>query len=366
VGCEQFYTPEELPSGLCPEHGTRAESVEEDNYFFRLSRYEPTLRALIESGTLRIEPESRRNEVLALLDSGLEDFSISRSAERARGWGIPVPDDPTQIVFVWFDALANYVSALGWPNQGGLYDRFWATSERRTHVIGKGILRFHAVYWPAILLSAGLPVPTDIWSHGYVTVEGQKIGKSLGNAIDPFELSERWGADAVRYFLLRHLHTTKDSDYSEERFKAAYDADLANQLGNLLSRSVRLFERYVEPQDDAVATETADPELAAEQVRAERSIEAAFNQFAVHEAAAAAWRYIAAVNAFVDRTAPWRLAKQGDARLRSVLQQLRQALCVVARLIHPFLPATADEIRAAVVAGCDAPVLFPKHLPNTV
>ncbi|HEY6740433.1 MAG TPA: methionine--tRNA ligase, partial [Actinopolymorphaceae bacterium] len=194
VGCEAFYTPDELADGRCPEHETEPVRVSEENWFFRLSRYEDALRELYARGRLRIEPRQRANEVEAFIAHGLRDFSISRSVERARGWGVPVPDDPDQVMYVWWDALGNYVTALGFGGNDdsatSAYDAWWVNSERRIHVIGKGILRFHAVYWPAMLLSAGLPLPTDIDVHDYVTANGRKLGKSSGNAIDPFDVAE--------------------------------------------------------------------------------------------------------------------------------------------------------------------------------
>jgi methionyl-tRNA synthetase len=204
VGCEGFFDPAELAEGRCPEHGTSPEPIEEENWFFRLSRYRDPLRRLVETGALQIAPRSRRNEVLGFLAGGLEDISVSRARARARGWGIPVPGDPEQVVYVWFDALSNYVNTLGWVAGGDAYRRFWAGSGRRLHVLGKGILRFHAVHWPAILLSAGLPPPTDLLVHGYLTVDGRKIGKSLGNAVDPADLVARYGAEPGRNHRPRH------------------------------------------------------------------------------------------------------------------------------------------------------------------
>ena len=214
VGCEQFYTEEELVDGLCPEHLTRPEMVEEHNYFFRLSRYAEPLLALIESDRLQVVPPSRKNEVVSFLRGGLDDLSISRSRARAHGWGIPVPGDPDQVIYVWFDALANYITVLDYADEGALYQRYWVENPRRVHVIGKGILRFHAVFWPAFLLSAGVPLPTTILVHGYLTVEGQKISKSLGNTVDPVVEAQVYGSDALRYFLLRHTPAADDSDFS--------------------------------------------------------------------------------------------------------------------------------------------------------
>src|SRR3990172_6810474 len=192
VGCEEFKTPKELVEGKCPEHGTVPEEVEEENYFFKLSRYQKQLEKLIEKDELKIIPETRKNEVLSFVRSGLEDFSISRTQERAHGWGIPVPGDPSQTLFVWFDALTNYITALGYGGDGKKFKKYWKENPQRVHVIGKGILRFHAVYWPAMLLSARIPLPSEIFVHGYLTVEGQKISKSLGNVVDPYALVEKY------------------------------------------------------------------------------------------------------------------------------------------------------------------------------
>jgi methionyl-tRNA synthetase len=214
VGCEQFYTESELVDGCCTEHGTTPETVKEENWFFRLSRYTNQLLGLVESREIDISPDHKRNEIIGLLRQGLADISISRSAVRAKGWGIPVPDDPSEVVYVWIDALANYLSGLGFGGSSGDFDRWWSSAGHREHLVGKGITRFHAVYWPAILLSAGLPLPSRILVHGYVTLDGRKIGKSNGNGIDPEPLVERYGRDAVRWYLLRHIRSDNDGDFS--------------------------------------------------------------------------------------------------------------------------------------------------------
>jgi methionyl-tRNA synthetase len=244
VGCEQFYVESELVDWLCPEHLTRPELVREQNHFFRLSRYQDRLLQLIDKGEFRVIPESRANEVTSFVRSGLTDFSISRSRARARDWGIPVPGDPDQVMYVWVDALTNYVNALGWTRGDERYDRYWNAAAKRVHVVGKGVIRFHAVYWPAMLLSAGLTLPTEIVVHGYITLTGQKISKSLGNVIDPTDLVERFGADAVRYFLLADFSPFSDGDFNEERLVSRYNTDLANGLGNLLSRVTSMVVRY--------------------------------------------------------------------------------------------------------------------------
>ncbi len=228
VGCEQFYKPDELADGRCPEHGVRPQLVAEENWFFRLSRYAGRLHDEIAAGRLRIEPTGRRNEVLAFIAAGLADFSVSRSTARAHGWGIPVPGDPGQVIYVWWDALGNYVTALGYGTDEANLSRWWTGADRRIHVLGKGVLRFHAVYWPAILASAGLPLPTDILVHDYLTVEGRKISKSGGTTVDPAALAADYGTDAVRWWLLRDVPRIGDADFTRERLVSRGNDELVN------------------------------------------------------------------------------------------------------------------------------------------
>ena len=239
VGCEAFYTEGELEDGLCREHKTKPEKISEENYFFKLSKYKTRIEKLIEGDELKIIPETRKNEALGFIRGGLEDFSVSRSKSRAKGWGVPIPGDLEQIMYVWFDALNIYQTGVGFGWNEELYKKWWPAD---LHIIGKGILRFHAVYWPAILLSAKLPLPKSIFVHGYITVEGQKMSKTLGNIIDPFSLAEKYDQDAVRYYLLREIPSYSDGDFSERRFKELYNAALANGLGNLIARVAKLCE----------------------------------------------------------------------------------------------------------------------------
>src|SRR5215469_18257530 len=263
VGCEQFYTEAELDAGKCPDHGTPPQPVAEENWFFRLSKYAGRLHEEISSGRLWIEPASRRNEVLSFIASGLEDFSASRSVARARGWGVKVPGDPSQVIYVWWDALGNYVTALNFgagddrASSTG-YERWWAGADRRVHVVGKGVLRFHAVYWPAILLSAGQPLPTEIFVHDYLTVDGRKISKSAAGpgsdstaldstaqgSTDPVALAATYGTDALRWWLLRDVPRVGDADFTIDKLIGRANGDLANGLGNLISRVVSLAHSY--------------------------------------------------------------------------------------------------------------------------
>ena len=354
VGCEQFYEESELAAGLCPIHGTRPDVVEEENYFFRLSRYADDLQRLIESDQLQIVPETRKSEVLSFIRRRLHDFSISRSQARAKGWGIPVPDDASQVIYVWFDALTNYISALGYAEAAPDYVRYWVNSSQRTHVIGKDITRFHAIYWPAMLLSAGEPLPTTIFVHGFITAAGQKISKSLGNVIDPGVLVQQYGRDALRYYLLRKISATEDGDFTIEEFVRAYNADLADQLGNLLNRVLKMIQQYadgiVPAPGPLLETDQQLIDLAAEvtgQVREEMA------QFNLHKAIAAIWRLIAATNKYIVEVEPWVLARRARTdnpdpaaaeRLATVLAILAESLRLIAWHLAPFLPETAAAL----------------------
>ncbi len=362
VGCEQFYGEDELVNGRCPVHHTPPELVEEENYFFRLSRYADRLLDLIASERLRILPQTRRNEVLQFIRGGLEDFSISRSQARARGWGIPVPDDPAQVMYVWWDALTNYITALDYADDGPLYRRYWLENPRRVHVIGKDLLRFHAVYWPAMLLSAGEPPPTLICAHEFLTVGGEKISKSLGNSIDPVALVERFGVDALRFWIPRELPRTEDTVFTPERLVARYNTDLANDLGNLLNRTVSMIGRYaggvVPASGDAL---TADLDLIGIAERLPARVHAALEDFDFRAALAAIWELVVRANRYVEETAPWTLAREangGDAaarrRLDTVLYTLAESLRLLSHHLAPFLPVASDRIAAQLNIPPDA------------
>jgi methionyl-tRNA synthetase len=347
VGCEQFYPSGELIDGRCPEHGTVPDLVSEDNWFFRLSRYASQLRGLIEDNTIRIEPAERRNEVLALIGSGLEDFSVSRSKERARGWGIPVPGDPDQVIYVWWDALGNYLTALDYAKNGENLKTWWTNASRRIHLLGKGVLRFHAVYWPAMLLSAGEAVPTDIVVHGYLTENGRKISKSTGATVDPYDLVARYGTDAVRWWLLREVPKGADADFTVDRLVSRANDELANGFGNLVNRVVSMIHRYSDGQVPP-ATATAAPEakaLHAAISNAPGQIAEALDDFDLRHATEAVWRIADEANRYVNRTRPWALAKAGqNAELAAVLSTLLAACQAIGTYLHPFLPDAAARI----------------------
>lgn len=353
VGCEQFYAPEDLVGGRCPEHDTEPQVVAEENWFFRLSRYAAELRELISSGRLRVEPASRRNEILALIDGdgGLRDFSVSRSRARAHGWGIPVPGDPDQVIYVWWDALGNYVTSLGFGTDHPDFATWWAGSERRIHLAGKGVIRFHAVYWPAMLLSAGLPLPTEILVHDYLTIDGRKISKSSGVTADPASLAEQVGTDAVRWWLLREVPRVGDADFTLERLVERANAELAGGVGNLVHRTITMIHRYRGGVVPEAATEI-DSDLAAACAEAPEKIDAALDDFDFRRATSAVWRIVDEANRAVDATRPWQLAKaerDGDAdasrRLDAALAALYDACLSLATHLAPFLPTAADLIR---------------------
>lgn len=364
VGCEQFYQPEDLADGRCPDHGTEPQLVAEENWFFRLSRYAEPLRELITSGKLRIEPATRRNEVLSLIDSGLHDFSVSRSQRRARGWGIPVPGDPDQVVYVWWDALGNYVSSLGYGTDSDDLQHWWQQSDHRIHLLGKGVVRFHAVYWPATLLSAGLALPTEILVHDYLTVDGRKISKSAGTTIDPSELVDEVGTDAVRWWLLRDVPRIGDADFTRERLIARSNTDLAGGLGNLVNRVVSLIHRYCDGRVPAAPTPDGAEELRYAVANAPGRIDAALANYDFRPAAAALWDIVEAANRYIETTAPWKLTKAQDPLLQGVLATLHHACLQLATELEPFLPSAAARIttQCAPVDGVLPPAspLFPR------
>ncbi|MGD0062269.1 MAG: methionine--tRNA ligase [Streptosporangiaceae bacterium] len=378
TGCEQFYQPAELRGGRCPEHDTVPAPVSEENWFFRLSRYAAPLREAITTGQLRIEPAGRRHEVLAFLDSGLADFSVSRPAARAGGWGLPVPGDDSQVIYVWFDALCNYVTALGYgAGSSAEYRRFWAGEGRRLHLLGKGVLRFHAVYWPAMLLSSGQPLPTDIYVHDYLTTDGRKISKSSGPAeSDPAALAAAYGTDAVRWWLLREVPRVGDADFTVERLIARADDELANGLGNLVNRVVAMIHRYRDgfagpggAGPGGAGPDGAGPGLAGgedldtacRQVGAR--VRAALEDFDFRRATAAVTSIADEANRLVNRVRPWELAQAerdggslavaSGERLDAALRVLLEACQVLGRELSPFLPDAAARITAQCAPGGD-------------
>lgn len=336
VGCEAFYIAEELDeNGQCVEHpGKPLEEVTEENYFFRLSKYQQHLLDLISSDTLKIVPQKRKNEILSFLKQPLQDISISRSNERAKNWGVPVPGDDTQRMYVWFDALNIYQSGVGFGWDEALYKKWWPAD---LHVIGKGIIRFHAIYWPAFLLSAKLPLPKELFVHEYFTVNGQKMSKTLGNVIDPFVLLEHYDTDALRLYFLKHFSPFSDGDFSEEKFKESYNADLANGLGNLVARVAKLCETSHFEQR-AFSGEN-------NHVFHDEPFKTAMKEYRFHEALSFIWEKISKLDKYINEEKPWELAHQQDPRLKEVLGHAVDQIQEIALLLQPFIPKTAEKIK---------------------
>lgn len=326
IGCESFKTHKDLVRGKCPDHDTTPELIEEENYFFRLSNYRDRLQRLIVSDSLRIIPEKRKREVLAFIRGGLDDFSISRNNKRARGVGVPVPGDRSQKVYVWFDALSIYMTGIGYGYNERLWKKWWPAD---LHVIGKDIIRFHAVYWPAMLLSARLALPKQLLVHGFITSGGQKMSKTIGNVVDPYDVLKRYGLEATRYYLLREIPTLDDGDFTYRRFEELYAADLANGLGNTVARVAKLCET------SGFDFDPDTPPGFSSEIR--RQIEAYRLDLALGEI----WKKISDVDASIERQRPWDLSGK---KLRSVLTDLVAQLRQIGYDLQPFLPGTAAAI----------------------
>lgn len=343
VGCEAFVTDKDLVDGLCPEHHTKPEPVEEENYFFRLSKYQDKLLSLVDSDELKVVPVTRKNEVAEFIRHGLEDFSISRSTKRAKEWGIPVPGDPDQIMYVWFDALTNYINGLGYGTGDSRFQEWWQGNAHTAHLIGKGVLRFHAVYWPAMLMSAGLKPPKEVLVHGYVTVDGAKISKTVGNVIDPFTVVDKYGLDAVRYFLLREIPSWDDGDFSYEKLEARYNSDLANGLGNLVQRVATLIDAKLGGELIYNSKLTEGEELIA-LTYDDKAYQEWIAQFRLHDALADVWKKVTLSDAYIDGKKPWAVIKHDEAEFLQIMTVLTAALHHIVWLLQPFLPETAAKI----------------------
>ena len=362
VGCELFYEKSELnENGECFEHpGKPLEEVSEENYFFKLSKYEKQITDLIEKDELKIYPEFRKNEVLGFLKEGLKDISISRSNERAKNWGVKVPGDETQRMYVWFDALNIYQSGVGFGSNETSYKKWWPAD---LHVIGKGIIRFHAVYWPAFLLSAGLSLPKALFVHGYFTVDGQKMSKTLGNVIDPIELCEKYGTDALRYYFLREISPFSDGDFSIKRLEEVYNADLANGLGNLIARVSKLCETARFKQDHS--------EKIGHVISEKEQYDKFLAEYKFNDALALIWEKITSLDKYINEEKPWELLKQpeGSKKLEVIEDILFHAvgqIQEIAILLNPFMPDTSQTIIEQFTAPeikASAP-LFPRIEKN--
>lgn len=362
-GCEAFITDKEAAenNGVCPDHQTPYQRLSEENYYFKASAFSIEITKAIESGKLRIIPDFRKKEFLELIKDGLADVSVSRPA-KSLSWGVPVPNDPSQVMYVWLDALSNYITVLGYPNDPQ-WREFWPAD---VQVVGKDILRFHAGIWPAMLLALGLPLPKTILVHGHITSGGSKMGKSLGNAVDPVEILKNYGVDAFRYFFLRHIPTQEDGDFTWERFEAAYNGELGNDLGNLVQRVIAMTTRYQ-------AGVIGDLPASKHDMGPYRS---AIEAFEFNRALDEVWGIVRSLNQYIDRVKPWEVAKrretdtEAEGHLAEILSHSGGVLMQVADLLMPFLPGTARAIHVAFSSGVvpsDFQPLFPKiylHTPD--
>ena len=363
MGHEAFFSDKEVQAtgGICPDHQTPYQQVSEENYFFKTSAFTDKIRAAIESGEMQIVPEFRKNEFLEFIKDGLNDVSVSRPKKNLT-WGIPVPGDPEQIMYVWLDALANYITVIGYPDRTAEWESFWPAD---VQVIGKDILRFHAGIWPAMLLGVGLPLPKKLLAHGFINIGGAKISKSVGNIIDPNEIIDEFGVDAFRYFFSRHIPTLDDGDFTWEKFESAYNNELGNDLGNLIQRVSSMITRY---QAGVIGEshQTEHDMTAYHQAIANLEFNKAIDEV---------WNMIRSLNQYIDNVKPWVVAKgigsdpEAEPHLAEILAHCAGALVQIGDLLIPFMPTTAQAIHdifeSGVVKQTDA-VLFPKRYLHTV
>lgn len=349
---EEEFVPEAKAdkARMNPEHPQAYQQLKEENYFFKLSNYTDQIREAITSGAFRIVPETRKNEILSVLEEGLDDISISRPKDKLE-WGIPVPGDSKQVMYVWFEALMNYITVLGYPEHKDFKD-FWPAN---VQVIGKDILRFHAAIWPGMLMSLNLPLPKQLYVHGFITMNGEKMSKSIGNVVAPSEIVEKYGTDAFRYFFLRHIPSYNDGDFSWELFEKAYNNELANELGNAVQRTAAMIMKYqngIIGQIPEASHDSAPVSQAIEDCRFDR----AFDEI---------WEQVRGLNQYIDEEKPWQIAKDNDEQhLQEVLAYQVSCLLEIADLLTPLLPQTAEKINHVFEKGVIQPsegTLFPKH-----
>jgi methionyl-tRNA synthetase len=351
TGDEEFFSETVVKEnkGVCPDHNRPYEKIEEENYFFRLSKYTAQVKEAIVSNKFVVTPKAKRNEILSVIEEGLEDISISRPKDKI-SWGIPVPGDDNQVMYVWFEALMNYITVIGYPEHQDFAD-FWPAD---VQVIGKGILRFHAAIWPGMLLALGVALPKMLYVHGYVTVNDQKMSKSLGNSVSPFDVLEAYSADVFRYYFLRHIPSYGDGDFSWERLETVYNNELANELGNAVQRTSAMIDKY---QGGAIGDiPGAEHDLA--------QYAEAMGLCKFDRALDEVWEQVRGLNQYIDEAKPWKVAKENDEEhLRDILAYQVSCLLEIAELLEPFMPDTASKIRGIFETGVVVPIqgtLFPK------
>ncbi len=342
VGCEAYVSEKDLDeNGNCPNHNKAPKVLEEDNYFFKLSAYSDQIREAIETDRLKVMPESRKNEMLNIIGDGLPDVSFSRPKD-VLPWGIDVPGDEEQVMYVWCDALSNYITAMGYAQENERFKTYWPAD---VHLIGKDILRFHAGIWIGMLISAGVEIPRGVYVHGFITSEGQKMSKSLGNVVDPLEYVERYGVDALRYYLLREIPSDDDGDFGHDRFVSVYNSELANSLGNLVNRVTMMCEKYLGGELTEVCEGKDCLDFVSELVG---EYKAAFEGFDIKKACELTVKLVNFANKYIDDKKPWAMAKEEDPALAEVLYDLVELLRWIATLLYPILPDSAEKIMGQI------------------
>ncbi len=330
VGCEAFYREGEFDNNICPVHKKPLIPIEEENYFFNLKKYSSRIEELLTKDIIHVYPEHKKKEVLNFIKEGLEDFSISRPRDRVKNWGIPVPGDPSQLMYVWFDALTNYLTAVKFRDNGKLFKRYWLSADEIIHIIGKDIIKFHLIYWPAMLLSAKLPVPSKVFVHGFITIDKEKISKSLGNVIYPDELVNKYGVDAVRYYFLREIPSFNDGDFSIARFEQIYSSELVNELGNLVMRLTTMASR-----------ENIELEFNLNIKQLPKKYMELSEKMELHNVMSLIIEKTKSLNKKIDESAPWKVK---GSKKRIVLIGLLKELREIGLMLQPYLPGTSEKI----------------------